>query len=112
MPIGMSVTRAEAARIMNVSPRSVARAAQVLDHGSPELIASVEQGKVSVSAAARIVRPSSPPRAKPLNADEAIGQALTFYEGTDLAEVGRRRPSATPTQPCAGSGRCSGPSPF
>jgi hypothetical protein len=51
-------TQHQAAAMMNVSERSVRSARQVLDHGSPELITSVEQSKVSVSAAARSLRPS------------------------------------------------------
>jgi hypothetical protein len=45
--------------MMNVSSRSVASARQVLDLGDRALVADVEQGKVSVSAAARIVCPPS-----------------------------------------------------
>ena len=47
-----AVTQSEAARLMNVSERSIRSAGQVLDHGAPELVAAVESGKVSVSAAA------------------------------------------------------------
>lgn len=46
--------RGEAARIMNVSERTVATAAKVRDAGAPELVEAVETGKVSVSAAAVI----------------------------------------------------------
>jgi ParB-like chromosome segregation protein Spo0J len=51
------VSRADAARMLSVSPRSVASAAQVLEHGEPELIASVKQGDMSVSAAAKTLAP-------------------------------------------------------
>jgi hypothetical protein len=46
VPIG------RAASMLNVSERSVARAREVIDKGAPDLIAAVEQGEVSVSAAA------------------------------------------------------------
>jgi hypothetical protein len=39
---------------VNVSPRLVAYAIKVLDHGCPELIAAVESGAFKVSAAARL----------------------------------------------------------
>lgn len=48
------VSRSDAARLLNVSERSVANAAKVSDGGAPELVAAVESGKVSVSAAATI----------------------------------------------------------
>jgi hypothetical protein len=44
----------KAARQVNVSPRLVAYAIKVLDHGCPELIAAVESGAFKVSAAARL----------------------------------------------------------
>lgn len=54
-PIGeRAVTQGEAAQLLNVGKRSVERAREVLDHGSGELIAAVESGRVSVSAAADV----------------------------------------------------------
>jgi hypothetical protein len=47
---------ASAALLFNVSPRSVAYAAVVYEHGSPELIAAVEQGEIAVSRAATIAK--------------------------------------------------------
>jgi N6-adenosine-specific RNA methylase IME4 len=51
-----AVTRAEAAEIAKVSPRSVASARAVLDHGAPELARKVETGEVAVSVAAEVAR--------------------------------------------------------
>jgi N6-adenosine-specific RNA methylase IME4 len=48
LPIG------RASELLNVGERSVARARDVQDHGVPELIHAVEQGSVSVSAAADV----------------------------------------------------------
>ena len=50
----LHVDRARAAEMLNVSPRTVAAAAKVKDDGAPELVAAVESGKVSVSAAATL----------------------------------------------------------
>src|SRR5262245_10213188 len=50
------VTIADAARLMNVSPRLVALARIVRRFGIPELIALVDNGKLAVSAAAPVVR--------------------------------------------------------
>lgn len=48
------VSQYDAAKLLNVSERTVANAAKVKDEGSTELIAAVESGKVSVSAAADV----------------------------------------------------------
>jgi hypothetical protein len=49
-----SVTRASVAAMLNVSERTIASAAVVLDRGTPELLRAVEQGAVAVSAAAEV----------------------------------------------------------
>jgi ParB-like chromosome segregation protein Spo0J len=49
-------TQAEAAKLLNVSPRSVKNAAVVRDCGSPELQQAVDSGEVPVSAGATIAR--------------------------------------------------------
>lgn len=50
----LHLDRATAAEMLNVSPRTVANAAKVLNEGADELIAAVESGAVSVSAAADV----------------------------------------------------------
>ena len=50
-PIG-GLTDAAAAKLLNVGERSVERARQVLAKGDPSLIQQVEQGQISVTAAA------------------------------------------------------------
>lgn len=47
-------TQTQAAELLNVSRPSVQRAREVIEHGAPELVQAVEQGMVSVSAAATI----------------------------------------------------------
>jgi hypothetical protein len=51
-----SVTRASVAAMLNVSERTIASAAVVLDRGTPELRRAVEQGAVAVSAAAEVAK--------------------------------------------------------
>jgi len=46
----------EAAKLLNVSRRSVQHARKVLDEGTPELIAAVERGEIAVSAAVNTIR--------------------------------------------------------
>jgi hypothetical protein len=48
------VTQAEAAKLLNVSRRSVQHAAVVIKDGVPELQAAVESGNVAVSTASEI----------------------------------------------------------
>ncbi len=55
------VDRRTAAAALNVSERSVARAALVLNEGTPELIAAVEAGDIPISTAANLVRPPRVP---------------------------------------------------
>jgi hypothetical protein len=64
--------QAEAAKRMNVSERSVRSARQVLEKGTPELIASVEQGKTSINAAIKSIKPKqdSPDLARAIEAIE------------------------------------------
>jgi hypothetical protein len=50
LPIG------EASNLMNVSARSTARAREVLAHGNSELVAAVESGDLTVTAAAALAR--------------------------------------------------------
>ena len=49
-----AISQPQAAELLNVSRASVQRAAEVRDHGVPELQQAVEQGEVSVNAAATI----------------------------------------------------------
>lgn len=54
-PIGASkISKADAAKRLNVGTKSVERARKVLDHGTSELQQAVEEGKVAVSVAAKI----------------------------------------------------------
>lgn len=50
----LHVDRSDAAKLLNVSERTVAHAAKVLDHGTAELQSAVERGEVSVSAASDV----------------------------------------------------------
>jgi len=53
---GPSLSQAAAAESLNVPVRTVQRAKQVVDGGDPALVSAVEQGQVSVTAAAEIAK--------------------------------------------------------
>ena len=55
-----------AAEMLNVSKRSLAYAAVVRKHGTPELIRKVEAGEMSVSAAAKLAQPPKPTMTNPM----------------------------------------------
>lgn len=50
-----SINRDQAARLVNVSKRSIASASSVLQKGTAEVIQAVEDGKLAVSAASKLV---------------------------------------------------------
>src|SRR5271166_1900168 len=58
------VSHADAAKMINVSTRSVESAAALLKSGDAELVAAVEKGEVTVSAAAETVRRAEPAPAR------------------------------------------------
>jgi N6-adenosine-specific RNA methylase IME4 len=75
-PIGASkVSKAEAAKKLNVGAKSVERARKVLDKGTPELVQAVEDGKVAVSVAAKIAEMPEETQAK-IVADPKPEQAI------------------------------------
>jgi hypothetical protein len=69
-----TVKQATAAALLNVSDRSARHAGVVRRHGTAELIRAVEQGEVSVSAAAKQAKPP-PPAPKPRAAKQPINVA-------------------------------------
>lgn len=72
-----ATTNSEAAKLLNVSERTVKTAKSVQEKGAPELIQAVEKGKVSVSAAAEIATKPKEEQQKivELSKDEIVKQA-------------------------------------
>jgi N6-adenosine-specific RNA methylase IME4/ParB-like chromosome segregation protein Spo0J len=87
------VSQGEAARIANVSDRSVTTARDVLDHGSAELVAAVDGGRISVSAAADVASlPLAEQKRIVDNVDpRALGAALKRLRDTKTAEKKTKR---------------------
>lgn len=75
-------TQSDAARKLNVSPRSVQAARAVLDQADPETIAAVDAGKVKVSAAAKVTK-----AAKEREAMAAIAVTLPPTCHIDVADI-------------------------
>jgi hypothetical protein len=69
------VSQADAAKLLNVSDRSVRHAVRVIEGGTPELVAAVDRGEVAVSAAAERGRPTEADIAFPEMPDPAAAFA-------------------------------------
>ena len=84
----LHVLRADAARLLNVSTRTVASASVVRDKGSPELIEAAEQGAISVSLAAKVAElPAAEQRAAVAAPKKAVGAVKRFRRARRQAEL-------------------------
>lgn len=85
-PIG-GMSQADAAELLNVGIRTVQRAAEVRKHGTPELVAAVNAGTVSVFAAADVAT---------LPVEEQVemlaGAALAPYHHAPACAIPAERP--------------------
>jgi hypothetical protein len=80
-------TQSRAAELLNVSERSVRAARSVIDHGAPELVHAVEQGRVSVSAAEAAARQKVGTLA-PIGAKgKASERAAEMFRGSRAAAI-------------------------
>jgi hypothetical protein len=98
-----AMTQAAAAAALNVSKRSVQFARVVLDYGDPELIKAVEQGLLSVSAAARKAKP---PKPRPASAPTRTKTAIDIRS---IRSAFRRveKSAASGNRKCLGELRCA-----
>jgi hypothetical protein len=64
------VSQPEAAKLLKVSPRSVADAKKIRQHGTAELVRRVERGEVSVSLAAKVTKMPEEQQAKVVGLDQ------------------------------------------
>jgi hypothetical protein len=78
-------SQAEAAKLLKVSKRRVERSHEVIEKGVPDLADAVEQGEVSVSAAAAFVRDRSP-----AVQNEYIAHAGSVAEAVEMANAEMR----------------------
>jgi ParB-like chromosome segregation protein Spo0J len=86
----LHVSRDDAARLLNVSPRSIASAGTVLKRAEPEIVAAVERGEMAVSTAAYI---AAKPRKQQLG---RLARDQRKIDGTHQQKDGfYRTPAAT-----------------
>ncbi|HEV7284038.1 MAG TPA: MT-A70 family methyltransferase [Kaistia sp.] len=87
------VSQGEAARVANVSDRSVTTAREVLSHGAAELVAAVDGGRISVSAAADIASLPLAEQKRIVDSVDprALGAAIKRLRDTKTAEKKAKR---------------------
>jgi hypothetical protein len=84
--------QAAAAAMLNISVRSIQHATIVRDHGTPELIKNVEQGRLSVSAAAKQAKPvpkqktAPKPKPPPFNVSTTLKPITKAFREVQEAE--------------------------
>ncbi len=89
-------TTAEAGAMLNVSERTVKTAKHVNDHGTPELVAAVESGKVSVSAAAVIAKQDQDTQRRLVAEDKLKRAASDLKKAEAAAKEVENLPKAEP----------------
>lgn len=97
------VSQPDAARLLNVSDRSLRTAASVQRHATPELQRAVESGKVAVSAAAQAAKFMAPEQQRQAVEDGSIAKAVAEHRRAEarLKEAERvvaEAPKFTPEQ--------------
>lgn len=99
-----AVSQAQAAEMLNVSERTLRTAKKVIEQGAPELVAAVEQGDVSVSAAAEVSGlPQEEQAAAVAEGPDAVkAKAREVREARSTTSVGDAKhntPQAEPVDP-------------
>jgi hypothetical protein len=93
----LQVDRATAAKMVNVSERSVANGAKVQAEGTPELVKAVEQGEVAVSTAAAVTElPQAEQRKAVAGGKRAVAKAAKRAKA-------KKKASAKPADTAASS---------
>ncbi len=96
LPIREEPTNAEAAKMLNVSERSIKTAKQVQKTGVPELVKAVEQGTVAVSAAAVIAKQDEDTQRRLVAEDKLKRAAADLKKAEAEAKEAEKLPKAEP----------------
>lgn len=92
----LQVSRAEASRLLNVSPRTVASAAVVRAHGTTALVQAVEKGNIPVSVAEKLARlPAATQQAAVTTPDSARHVAKRARRAARETELADRATAAS-----------------
>lgn len=89
-------TQGDAARLLNVSDRSIRTAKTVQEQGAPELVQAVETGKVSVSAAAVIAKQDQDTQRRLVAEDKLKRAAADLKKAEAEAKEAEKLPKAEP----------------
>jgi hypothetical protein len=96
------MTQAAAAAALNVSKRSVQSARVVLAHGDPELIKAVDEGRISVSTAARTAKPPKPRSASPRTRTQSTINVRSIRSAFRRVETSAASGNANKLRKCLG----------
>jgi ParB-like chromosome segregation protein Spo0J len=92
------LTEDKAAKLLNISPKAIRRAKQVLEHGVAELVTAVSRGEVSISAAAEVAPRYDHERQRKLVADGGVKAAAEKLRNKKRSE-GTGKPEPKPESP-------------
>jgi hypothetical protein len=76
---------AQAAKLLNVSPRSITFASRILESGDEQVIAAIEQGDITVSDAASVIALPKPKQREALD-EVRHGRARTLRQAAKIQE--------------------------
>ncbi len=86
-------TQEDAAKALNVSRDSVKKARKVREKATPEVVAAVEAGTMSLNAAVKTTKPKKPPKLKADDPSDVADDAEEFPEDETMEQVCQRETS-------------------
>jgi ParB-like chromosome segregation protein Spo0J len=93
------VSATDAAKSLNVSERSVARAVEIKKNGAPELVAKVEAGEITVNEAERVAHLGHEAQRRIVAVDNKQSRMNMTEKALNASAGAKRRHAPTPTAP-------------